>query len=150
MDKRDLIGGTAWLCLAGFVLIASLNLGIGSLRIPGPGFIPFCGSVCLTLLAGAMIVSGARKKGRTPPARLWKDEPWGRVAAVAAALIAYSLLLTRLGYVLTTLGLMVFLLSLGKVRPWAVILGSLLAVLLSYGLFSYGLQAPLPRGLLAF
>ena len=150
MDKRDIISGAVWFCLAVFVFIASLNLGTGALHSPGPGFIPFCGSICLALLAGVLIVSGALKKGQPPLALLWRDEQCGHVAIVAAALIAYSLLLMKLGYILTTLGLMTLLLGLGKMKPWAVILGSLLAVLLSYGLFHFGLKAPLPHGLLAF
>jgi hypothetical protein len=150
MDKRDMISGAGWLCLAVFVFIASLNLGIGALHSPGPGFVPFCGSLGLAFLACVLIISGALKKGQPPLAHLWRDERWSHAAVVAAALIAYSLLLMKLGYILTTLGLMALLLGLGKMKPLAVLLVSLLAVLLSYGLFHYALKTPLPRGLLAF
>ncbi|MDA8125644.1 MAG: tripartite tricarboxylate transporter TctB family protein [Deltaproteobacteria bacterium] len=150
MDKRDIISGAGWLCLAVFVFIVSLDLGIGALQSPGPGFILFCGSLGLAFLAGVLILTGARQKGRLPLPHFWKDGHCGHVAMVAAALIVYSLLLTTLGYVLATLGLMVLLFALGKMKPWAVILGSLLAVFLSYGLFHYLLKTPLPQGLLAF
>jgi hypothetical protein len=150
MDKRDMISGAVWLGLAAFVFGSSLHLGIGALHKPGPGFIPFCGSIGLALLACALILSGALKKGQPPLSHLWKDGSGGKAAMVAAALVAYGFLLPKLGYILTTLGLMVLLLGLGKLKAWAVLLLSLLAVFASYGLFHYGLKAPLPKGLLFF
>ncbi len=145
-----MLSGTGWLCLAAFVFAASLNLGIGTLRSPGPGFIPFCGSVSLVFLSFVLVVSGMLKKGQPPLASLWKDVPLGHVAAVAAALVAYSLLLTKLGYILSTFGLAVLLLGLGKMKFRVAVPVSLLAVFLNYCLFHYGLKVPLPQGLLAF
>lgn len=67
-----------------------------------------------------------------------------------AALIAYWLVLSKLGYPIATFALMLVLFSLGRMKPWMMILGSLITVLLSYYLFDHLLQAPLPRGVLRF
>jgi hypothetical protein len=150
MDKRDIVSGSWWLCIAAFVLIASLKLGIGELQSPGPGFIPFYCSIFLAFCACLLVIAGTLKKSHPPLAHFWKDQRWSRNVIVAATLIAYSFFLTTLGYLLSTMGLMVILLGMGKLRLWAVLLGSLLAVVLSYSLFHYGLKMPLPKGLLAF
>jgi len=69
---------------------------------------------------------------------------------VMAALIAYCLVLPKFGYPISTFALMLVLFSLGRMKPWMIILGSLITVLLSYYLFDHLLQTPLPRGLLRF
>jgi hypothetical protein len=150
MDKGEVTGGIAWLCLAAAVGWMSLKLGIGEFRNPGSGFVPFLGSLVLALFACLLIAGGVRRKGPSPTAPRWQGRRWGLNLAVAAALILYSLLLVKLGYILATLGLMAVLLGLGRMRPGAVIVGSLLAVLLTYGLFHGVLKVPLPSGLLAF
>jgi hypothetical protein len=67
-----------------------------------------------------------------------------------AALIAYCLVLPKFGYPISTFALMLVLFSLGRMKPWMIILGSLITVLLSYYLFDHLLRTPLPRGLLRF
>ena len=72
------------------------------------------------------------------------------VVIAVAALIAYCLALPKLGYRISTFALMLVLFSLGRMKPWVVILGSLLTVLASYYLFDHLLRTPLPRGVLRF
>jgi cell division protein FtsW (lipid II flippase) len=81
---------------------------------------------------------------------LWKGRNWGQTIIVVAVLIAYCLVLPKLGYLLATFGLMLVLFTLGKMKFWVVIPCSLLAVLLTYGLFDYLLRIPLPRSILGF
>ena len=80
-------------------------------------------------------------------ADLWKDLNWGKITIIIASLFAYCLILSKLGYLLSTMALMMVLFYVGRMKPWAVIAGSMLAVLLSYWLFLYGLKTPLPRGI---
>lgn len=151
MNKRDVISCVVWLCISIFVFIASLRLGIGAFHNPGPGFIPFWSSIMLALFTGILLgISLFKKKEAVRPADLWKGLRWGNTIIVVAALIFYSLALPNIGYILATFGLMIVLFSLGKMKPWVVILGSLLTVLLSYSLFDYFLKMPLPRGIFGF
>ncbi len=151
MDKREIISSAVWLCIVAFVAISSLRLGIGEFHNPGPGFFPFWASIFIALLTLIMLGTHFFKKEDVIHlADLWKGDHWGTLVIVIASLIVYCLLLAKLGYILATTGLMLILFYLGKMKPWAIIVGSLLAVLLSYGLFHYGLQTPLPKGILDF
>jgi putative tricarboxylic transport membrane protein len=152
-NKREIIGLVVWLLIAAYVLISSWNLGLGEYENPGPGFFPFWSALLLGVSASLMIGIICLKKEIVTieeESPLWKDLNWGKNITVTAALFAYCLVLTRLGYVLSTLGLMMVLFYIGKMKLWVVIAGALLAVGLSYSLFYYGLQTPLPIGIWGF
>jgi hypothetical protein len=151
LDKRDALSSLVWLFIAVFVFIASLRMGVGEFRNPGPGFLSFWASIFLSIFTCILFgLSHFRKEEAVPLAALWKDLHWSNNVIVITAFIVYCLVLTKLGYILATMGFMIVLFSVGKMKPWAVALGSLLAVLLSYCLFYYALKIPLPRGVLAF
>ena len=151
MGKWDLVGCAVWLAFSVFVFTTSLRLGVGALRSPGPGFIPFWASIGLAFFAcillgfnlAAKTQSGRRENGA-------KDSNWGIHLIVIATLTIYCMALEKLGYLLATFGLMMVLFRLGKMKPWAILLGSLVASLSSYGLFAYFLGTPLPRGIFGF
>lgn len=151
MDKREIISSAVWFCIVAIVAISSVRLGIGEFHNPGPGFFPFCASALMALLTLIMLATHLFKKGDVIRlADLWEGDHWGILVIVIASLIVYCLVLAKLGFILATTGLMLILFYLGKMKPWAIIIGSLLAVLLSYGLFHYGLHTPLPKGILDF
>ncbi len=151
MDKGNRISCVVWLVISVFVGITSVRLGIGTLRNPGSGFILFGTSILLAIAAAVLFGTGFLKKYRAArPADVWKGRNWGKNIIVIAALIAYCLTLRMLGYVFATFGLMLVMFSLGKMKPWAIILSALVTVLFSYCLFGYFLKTPLPRGILGF
>ncbi|MHB8910491.1 MAG: tripartite tricarboxylate transporter TctB family protein [Syntrophales bacterium] len=151
MDIPDIISGIVCLFISGFVLTTSLRLGVGALHDPGPGFMLFWAGVLLTICSSILL--GASLLKRIEPVRR-SDAPKGgdrrNVVIAVAALIAYCLAVPKLGYRISTFALMLVLFSLGRMKPWVVILGSLLAVLASYYLFDQLLRTPLPRGMLRF
>lgn len=151
MDKREIISSVVWFCVTVIVAVSSITLGIGKFHNPGPGFFPFWSSVFMALLTLIMLAAHFLKKADVIHlADLWKGDHWGTLLVVISSLSIYCLVLTKLGYILATTGLMLILFYLGKMKPWAIIFGSLLAVMLSYGLFYYGLKTPLPKGILNF
>ncbi|MBA4422233.1 MAG: hypothetical protein C0390_03905 [Syntrophus sp. (in: bacteria)] len=151
MDKRDLVGCAVWLILSVFVFTASLRLGVGVLRNPGPGFIPLWASVGLAffacILLGFNLVAKTQAVSRESGA---KDSNRVINLIVIATLTIYCMALEKVGYLLATFGLMMVLFRLGKMKPWAIIIGSLVASLSSYSLFAYFLGTPLPRGVFGF
>ena len=151
MDKRDLAGCAVWVILSLYALAASLRLGVGALRNPGPGFIPFLASIGLALFACLLLAfTLVAKKPAGHTENGTRDTAWGNPLIVIVALAIYGLVLGKLGYLLTTFGLMMVLFSRGEMKARTMILGSLIASLVSYGLFAYVLGIPLPRGILGF
>jgi putative tricarboxylic transport membrane protein len=70
-----------------------------------------------------------------------------RVLAVASALILYCLFLKPIGYLLSTIALTGVIVHLLGLRGWAkVALAAILTGVLSYCLFAFILEVPLPRG----
>ena len=151
MDIRDIISGIVCLVISVFVFTTSLRLGVGALHDPGSGFILFCASIllaiCTCILFGISLLRKAEPVCR-PNGGNGADRR--NAIIVIAALIAYCVVLPKAGYPISTFALMLVLFSLGRMKPWMVILGSLITVLLSYYLFDHLLQTPLPRGLLRF
>jgi putative tricarboxylic transport membrane protein len=151
MDRPNILSSIFWLLIAAFAIISSISLGIGEFHNPRAGFFPFWAGILLAFFAVILLVRNSFKKEKIILlATLWKDLNWGKIVIAVAALITYCLVLAKLGYIIATFGLMIILFYLGKMKSWGVILGSLLAVLLSYGLFHYGLITPLPKGILPF
>ena len=151
MDKRDLAGSAIWVILSITALTASLRLGVGALRNPGPGFIPFLASLGLAFfccLLMAFKLTAKKQAGRRENGT--RDTAWENPLIVIAALAVYGLVLGKLGYLLTTFGLMMVLFSRGEMKARTILLGSLIASLASYFLFAYLLGTPLPRGILGF
>lgn len=149
--NRELADGALWLVVAALFCIASLRLGVGPLRSPGPGFIPFWAGLGLAVCAGILAVSrpeAPRHAGRREPTA-GEARPL-RKLVVVAGLAAYCLGLERIGYPVATFGLMLLLFSLGKMRPRVVVGAALAASAASYGLFALLLKTPLPPGMFGF
>lgn len=122
--------------------------GVGSFNAPEGGFFPFWGGLILTGLGGVHLLSQ------------WKPKPEGgkpfllqsqrkRLILTLVFLLAYGLLLQRLGFLLTTFLFMVFQLRFITPQKWKVVIGfSMLTALLAYALFVLWLGASLPEGIL--
>jgi putative tricarboxylic transport membrane protein len=153
MARYDRIFTFIWIALGAFQCVESISLGLGGIMEPGPGFMPFVmGSVMIVLAVALFFESyvGARK---TPSQKisLWSDVYWKRVVYVALIMLAYAVLLTKLGFLLDTFLLMVFLLKSGDPIKWptAIVVGALTAGF-SYVLFGIWLKVPFPAGVLSF
>ena len=151
MDQRNLISSIVFFCLATFVLITSIGLGIGRLNNPQPGFLLFW--ISLLSILFSLILSGIAYRNQTISVRiahLWHNVRWEKNACAVAALAVYVLLLPSLGYLIATSLLMIILFRLGAMKIRAAVLSSLLSTGFSYWLFSIILKTPLPHGLWGF
>ena len=143
MLTTDRIAGSALCLLALFVMWESRALPLGGWRQPGPGYFP-------VLLAALLLILGAlvwAMGGSAPPVVGvgWSE---ARHAVVILAVGAFICLgLERLGYRLTMLAALVFLVRLVERKSlWA---SAVFAFALSFGsyyLFDTLLRVPLPRG----
>jgi len=147
----DKAGSLFWLFVAIIVAVASFRLGLGTIRTPSIGFMPFGAAVLLGLLSLTSFLQ-ALSKGRVadrPP--LFRGMLWHRVALVFAALFAYAQLIPLGGYNITTFFLMTFLFWIvGRQPVWKVALYALLATGTTYYVFSKWLNCQFPTGPLGF
>jgi len=137
--------------LAAFVLMTSLGLGIGSVSNPQSGFMPFW--ISLLMLAFSLILFGMAYQNRSIKVRwadLWHKLHWQKSILAAAFLVVYIFLLPWAGYLMATSVLMIALFRLTSMKAWRAVVGAVLSVGFSYGLFSLILKTPLPRGIWSF
>jgi putative tricarboxylic transport membrane protein len=143
MLTTDRIGGSALCLLALFVMWESRTLPLGTLRHPGPGYFP-------VLLAALLLILGALVWAMGAGAARVAGVGWGETgrALVILGVSAFICLgLERLGYRLTMLAALLFLVLL--VERKSLLAAAVFAFALAFGsyyLFDTLLRVPLPRG----
>jgi putative tricarboxylic transport membrane protein len=152
VNLRDQLSGFFWLGISVFVCVESYQSDIGRFQSPGPGFFPFWGGIALGTFALLLLAkTWLEKREGIKLLDLWKGKEWDKVILVLTSLLIYAILLPRLGYLLTTLGLMSLLFCVkGRQRLLIQGVSALITVLASYIVFYVWLKVPLPRGILGF
>lgn len=145
MPGRQVLAAIAGLAVAGVTVYESSKLTFGSVRSPGPGFLPWWAGLTLGVLALLLLVQALIVREREGPG----DER-GRVLKVVGLLVvlgAYVPLLEPLGYPLCTFLLVLFMLRVVDPYRWATALSvAAIAALGSYAVFALWLRVPLPPG----
>lgn len=136
-----------FLIVSAMVFIGSIQLGLGTTRQPGPGFMTFGASGLLGILSLIRFLKTLVKKRQSGEV-LFRNTLWWRVVLSGMAILAYALVMPTLGYLITTFLLMLFLYFMIHEQRWYwVIISSLLSSLGSYYLFSKLLNCQFPNGL---
>jgi len=145
--SKDLASSLFWLAIAIFFSLEGfINLKLGSLRSPGPGFFPFWGGVMLGLLSLVLLLSSLKNMGRLSLSVLKSS----KLLLVTGALLAYLLLLETFGFVTITF-LFLFLLFRMEYRGWVFsAVTALIGAVSSYALFQLWLKTQLPAGPFGF
>jgi len=144
---RDQLSSLFWLATSIFVCVESIRAHVGSFISPGPGFLPFWSGVALGVLAMVLAITSFLKKEGEKVADQWIEVKWGKVVFVVGSLVIYSLLLSTLGYLIATFGLMLLLFSLtGRPKMVSWVGSALLTTLITYLVFYIWLNVQLPRG----
>jgi len=151
-DKADILSGFFWLIFSAFVSYESYKLGLGTLHQPGPGFLFFWTGVVVGILSATIIIGSFRKASpdhaNEPPFRKWNVK---KIILVLTSLFLYTFFMERVGYLLVTLLLFLFLLGIVEKKGWRFAASvSFIVSVASYLLFEVALQSQLPRGLLGF
>lgn len=152
MNRPYQITGVVFLLLAAFIAWESLELKFYTYIGPGPGFFPFWLSMALGLLAVLMILQATFRQPEPMPEDFFACRAgYLRAGAIVLALTVTTALMEIVGFQLTMLGTILFLLfALG--RP-SLIVTLLVSVAGSFGcfyLFDRWLKVPLPTGLFGF
>jgi putative tricarboxylic transport membrane protein len=150
MRAYDLIGGFGWLLLSVLIVVGSVELGIGSLRQPDAGLFSLITGVILGCLSLLLVVESSvpGKGGRTEQAAVWSRETrWGNLLLTVLALTVYTVVLTPLGFMISTFLLMVFLYRAIEPQGWlTAFLFATVSASCGWLVFEVWLQCQLPEG----
>jgi len=150
MRRHDLISSTVLFVIGLFIVFYAPQFGLGSLSVPGPGFMPFlaglviCGFSIITFLRAFLSQSAGVEK-------IWANIKLRRMILTLVMLIVYTFLLRKLGFVICTFFLILILVRFAVSRSWlsSILIGGLSSIL-SYLLFETLLKAQLPKGIFGF
>jgi hypothetical protein len=139
----DRVAGVTLAVFALFVLWQSRALPLGSLANPGPAYMPVALATLLFVGGLAIAVLG----GDTPRLRSLGFREWRHAVAIFAACAFAALALERLGYRLTVLFALLFLLGVvERKRPVVAVVFAVGLAAGTYFLFDTLLRVQLPRG----
>ncbi len=145
MITTDRWTGFFFILFSFYVCFESWRLGVGSFFRPGAGFFPFYSSALLGVLS--LILGFFTFRGKVEKADPWTDA--GNTVTVSLALLGFALLLTWLGFVITTFLFILFLLRAVERRAWLFSAGAALSISAAfYIVFGLWLKAQLPAGIL--
>jgi putative tricarboxylic transport membrane protein len=150
MKRGWQVACVGFLALSLLVIVESLQFPLTDPLGPGPGFFPFWLSLLSGGLAVMLFVQVSRGKIDPVAAGLIPDRAAGmRVLRILAGLAGATLLLDPLGFRLTLLLFIVYLLvALGVRRWWLVAVVALAGSFGVFHVFYYWLRVPLPIGAL--
>lgn len=151
LSNSELWGGLIGLGLGGFVIWQGLKLKLGTINDPGSGYVLFYTGILMCVFAGSIIVSAVTEGGPTLASR-WENVSWSKPLLVIACLIVFSFALEPLGFLLSSIPLMLLLLRLIDPVRWTLaipvavlvpsgmwwVLKRLLLIQLPSGLFGIG------------
>ena len=145
MINTDRWTGPFFILFSLYVCFESWRLGVGSFFRPGACFFPFYSSLLLGLLS--LILGLLAFRGKVEKAESWTDV--GNTVTVSLAVLGFALLLTWLGFVITTFLFIFFLLRAVERRGWLLSAGAALFISAAfYVVFGLWLKAQLPPGIL--
>lgn len=147
IDNAELWGGAIWFAISLFVLEHGRRLELGSFNEPGMGFMMFWLGLVMAGLSLAIAAQSIKSEG--PSVRsLWTDTRWMKTLIVIAAFIVYAFAFTRLGFLLSTVPLMLVLLrGIDPVRWTLAVPLAFGAPLLIWWILKSLLQIQLPNGM---
>jgi hypothetical protein len=143
----DRLSGSVLFIFALLVIWESRHLPLGTFHQPGPAFVPILLAVLLVIFAVFVALTG----GRSPLLSSISWTEWRHALAILGASLFSVFAIERLGYRLTVLLVLSFLVKVVEKRGW--LLSLAFAFALSFGsflLFYTLLRVPLPEGPLGF
>ena len=151
MRSRDIISSLFWLAMGIGVCYEAYRLELGTLRDPGSGFIFFWVGIIMIGLSLGVLIRAIKEKAIPGELKkvLWTEVRWRKIVVVLAALSLYAYFFTILGFILSTILLLIFLFKAIEPQSWTkAVLGAIITTFAAYGLFHLWLGVQLPRGLL--
>jgi hypothetical protein len=137
---KDFFAGLIFIGFGLAAIIIGSNYSLGTAARMGPGYFPRILGILLLLLGAALALRALKIKGAPLPEWQWRP-----MLIVLGSVIAFGLVVTRLGLILSTIGL-VFASSIAshEFRPKEALISGILFAALAAGVFVFGLNLQLP------
>jgi hypothetical protein len=139
----EAVGSLFWLAVGVSFAVGGIKLNPGTLRNPGPGFLPLVMSLLLICFSLFIVA-----KELLRPERFLEGIRWKSQVLIVASVFFYGLLLDVIGFLLSTFILMFILFGLrfsGKRRWRSVFFYAAATALAGWLVFSVTLSVPFPR-----
>jgi hypothetical protein len=137
---KDFYAGLLFVAFGVFAIIIARNYPLGTAARMGPGYFPHLLGILLIVLGAALSLTALRGQGPALPG--WK---WRPVSIVLLSVVAFGLVLTHAGLVLSTIGLIVVASTASReFRLRESVISGILLAALSVGVFVIGLKLQLP------
>jgi len=118
IDNTELWAGLFGLGISIFVVWSGYALKLGTINDPGSGYVMFYAGL-LMILFSLIILYGATKDGGPTLLSLWKDVLWTKPLIVIVLLVAFALIFETVGFLASTVVLLVALLRAIEPVPWS-------------------------------
>jgi putative tricarboxylic transport membrane protein len=119
INNAELWGGAIWFAVSLFVLDQGRRLELGTVNEPGMGFMLFWLGIVMAGLSLAVAVQAIRDEGPSVRA-LWAETRWLKTLIVVVTFVIYAYAFTRLGFLLSTIPLMLVLLRAIDPVRWTI------------------------------
>ena len=147
LNNSELWGGLIGLVLSLFVIKSGYDLKLGSINDPGSGYVLFYTGILMVLFSGATLISALTEGGSTFRS-LWEGVNWTKPLLIIAALVIFALLFERLGFLLSTMLLLLAMLrAIDPVRWTLAVPLAVLVPLASWYVLQKLLLIQLPSGM---
>jgi len=150
VKKRDIISSLFWMAMGIGVCYGGYCLDLGTLHDPGSGFMFFWVGIIMIGLSLGILIRAMKETAVAGELKiLWTDIRWKKVVFILVALLLYAYVFVSLGFILSTVLLLIFLFKAVEPQRWSwAILGAIISTLAAYGVFHLWLRSPLPKGFL--
>src|ERR1044072_8707198 len=146
LNNSELWGGLIGLALGIFVIRSGIKLKLGSINDPGSGYVLFYTGILMCLFAVSIVFAAITEGGPSFASR-WEGARWTRPVIVIACLIVFSLALEPLGFLLSSIPLMLLLLrAVDPVRWTLAVPIAVLTPLGAWWVLKHVLLIQLPSG----
>jgi hypothetical protein len=137
---KDFIAGLIFTAFGIAAIVLSSGYPLGTAARMGPGYFPRILGILLSVLGVALTLRGLRLQGS--PLASWK---WRPTLVVIASVVLFGLIVTHVGLVLSTVGLIVLSSAAStEFRPKEALISGVLLAALAVGVFVIGLKLQLP------
>jgi putative tricarboxylic transport membrane protein len=147
ISNAELWGGAIWFAISLFVIEQGRRLGLGAVNQPGTGFAMFWIGIVMAGLSLGVAAQAVRSEGASVRS-LWAGTRWAKTLIVIVSFVVYAFAFTRLGFLLSTIPLMIVLLRAVDPVRWVIALPLAFgAPILIWWVLERVLQIQLPTGM---